>query len=146
MNPIDQIEQDLIAALKAKDADKASLLRMVKTSLKNEAINKKGELTEDDVLSVLKREIKQRKDSIDSYKEGGREDLAAKEESEIAIIEGYMPEQMSEGDVRAKVEEILGGIDDTSNFGAVMGQVMSQLKGQADGAIVRKVLEEKLHQ
>lgn len=146
MNPIDQIEQDLIAALKAKDADKASLLRMVKTSLKNEAINKKGELTEDDVLSVLKREIKQRKDSIDSYKEGGREDLAAKEESEIAIIEGYMPEQMSEGDVRAKVEEILGGIDDTSNFGAVMGQVMGQLKGQADGAIVRKVLEEKLHQ
>lgn len=146
MNVIDQIEQDLITALKAKDADRASLLRMVKTSLKNEAISKKDELTGDDVLAVLKREIKQRKDSVESYKEGGRDDLAAKEESEIAIIEGYMPEQMSEGDVRTKIEEILATIEDTSNFGTVMGQVMGQLKGQADGALVRKVLEEKLHQ
>lgn len=143
------IDAAVLAAAKAKEADKLSVLRMLKAALKNEQISalgaQGGELTDEQAMKVLRTEIKKRKDSIDSYTQGGRADLAAKEQTEIAVIEAFLPAQLSEEQTRAKVDEILAGITDRSNAGKVMGQVMGALKGQpVDGALVKKIVEEKL--
>jgi hypothetical protein len=117
---------------------------MVKTALTNARIEKKDELSDDEVQKLLKTEIKKRKDSIRAYSEGGRNDLAEKEEQEIVIIQQYLPEELSEEAIRAGIEEVIATLDDTTNFGKVMGAVMAKFEGRADGALVRKILEEKL--
>lgn len=142
---IEAIDKAYLEAARAKDADTVSTLRMIKSSIKNEMINAKKEtLADDEVTKILKSEIKKRKDSIESYTSAGRTDLAEKEQKELALIEKYLPAQLSEEQVRAKVDEILATITDKSNFGKVMGQVMGALKNQADGALVKKAVEEKL--
>lgn len=146
----EQIESDLISALKGADKEKAGVLRLVISAIKNLQIEKKiveeGHLSDEEVLRVLGRQAKQRKDSIYEYEKGGRADLADKEKNELRIIAEYMPAQMSEEDVEkvvaAKIAEL--GIADKSGFGKLMGAAMKELGGKADGDLVKKIVEKHL--
>ncbi len=147
MSIAEQVMQDMIAAMKAKDASKLSVLRMLNAALKNEAINQRIEKLDDEAaLKVIKSEVKKRKDSIESYESGGRADLADAEKQEIAQLEAYLPAQMSEDEIARKVDEVLAGLSDEQkgNFGVVMGAVMKVVGPSADGALVRTVLQKKL--
>lgn len=137
------IEQDYKEAFKAKKETEVSTLRMLRSALKNLIIDQKTDsLSDEDVLSVIKKEIKKRKDSVESYRQGGREDLASKEEDEMAILEKYMPEMMSEDKISKIVDDVISA--GQTNFGLVMKEVMTKTKGQADGQVVQKLVKQKL--
>ncbi|MFA5925912.1 MAG: GatB/YqeY domain-containing protein [Parcubacteria group bacterium] len=146
----EQIKTDLIAALKSGDKEKAGVLRFLISAVKNFQIEKKAQdkeyLSDEDVLLVITRQAKQRKDSIEEYAKGGRDDLAQKERAELAILEIYLPTRMSEEEVKKIVDQRAAelGISDKSGFGKLMGVAMKDLQGKADGAIVKKIVEEKL--
>jgi len=145
-----QIEQAFLEAFKARDELKTSVLRMLKTSLMNKKIEKliakEDFLPDEEVIAVLKTEAKKRQDSIESYRQGGREELAQKEEAEIVIIKQFLPEQMSEDAVMVLTQEVIAemGNPGSAGFGKIMGAVMAKAKGAADGAIVSKIVKEKL--
>ncbi len=142
-----KISEDMKNAMKAKNAELLSTLRMLTAALKNEAINlKKPELEDAEAIKVIKTEVKRRKDSIEAYQQGGREDLAAAEVKEKEVLESYLPAQMSEAEAETKIDEILSGIpdDQKSNFGAVMGRVMKSIGDNADGAMIKTILQKKL--
>jgi uncharacterized protein YqeY len=141
---IEQIDKDFMQAFKGKNEGAVSTLRLISAALKYEKIKKMAELTDEDAIKVLKSEIKKRKEAIFEYEKGQRPELAAKEKAEMALIEKYLPAQMSEDDVRIKVQTILQSMDDKENMGKVMGRVMAELKGQADGTVVKKIVEELL--
>lgn len=138
-----QIDENMMRAMKEKSETELSLFRMLKSSIKNTEIAKGHELEDDEVLVVLEKEAKQRKDSIAQYESGGRADLAEVEKKELAIIEAYLPEKMSEEDVRKVVREVIEG-NAGADFGRVMGMAMGKLKGQADGALVQKIVREEM--
>ena len=145
-----QIQSDLTDAMKAKDSLKAEVLKGLKSAFTNELVAQKkkpsDELGDEEAMSVLQRAAKQRKDSIEQFKKGGRDELADKEAQELAIIEAYLPEMMSKEDVekvvKAKIDEM--GISDKSQIGQLMGAVMKELKGKADGGVVKEVVSELL--
>ena len=142
-----QIEEDLRAAFVAKRDDELQVLRLLKARLQNRAIELKIEqakLADDEVLKILKSEAKSRKDAIQTYQEKGLADLVAKEESEVVILDKYLPAQISEADVRPKVEQAIATLGEQANFGAVMKQVMAELGAQADGQVVSKIVKELL--
>ncbi|MFA7244376.1 MAG: GatB/YqeY domain-containing protein [Patescibacteria group bacterium] len=138
----EQINTDFIAAYKDKDEAKSSVLRMLKSSIKNEEIAQKTSLSDDDVIKIIQREIKQRNDSIAEYDKGGRPDLSEKEKAEIDILNKYLPTQLSDDEIEAIVRKVA---ENESDFGKIMGAVMPQVAGKADGnrvsAVVRKVLK-----
>ncbi|HEY4499565.1 MAG TPA: GatB/YqeY domain-containing protein [Candidatus Paceibacterota bacterium] len=144
-----RIMEDLKSAMKAGNAELLGVLRMLHASLKNKSIDKKGkgqseELTDEDVIEVLGKEAKKRKESAEAFINGGRTDLAEKEKKELAIVEAYLPKQMNAEEVRAAVEKIISGLSDTSNFGLVMKTVMAELKGKADAKMVSEIIKEKV--
>lgn len=143
---LQQIDQDLTGAMKAKDEVKISTLRMLKSAIHNWEIASQKEPQDADISAVLQKEIKSRKDSIEMYQKGGREELAQKEQAEIAILKKYLPAQMSEEEIRTKVKEIIVKVGATGvqDMGQVMGPLMGELKGQADGATVSKIVKEEL--
>jgi len=133
-----KIEQDMVAAAKAKDRISLSALRMIKTAVHNREIDLKRELSEAEFFQVLSSMVKQRKDSIEQFAKGGRADLVEKEESELKVIHSFMPAQMSEEDVN---REILQAIAETAavsvkDMGKVMKVLMPKLTGKADGKAV----------
>lgn len=141
------LQEELKNALKSKDETKISTVRFLNAAIKNEEINKSKReegLSDDEITSVIARQIKQRKDAIEQFTKGGREDLTAKEKKELAILQSFMPAQMSEEEIRAVAREIIAG--GAIGFGAVMSAVMQRLKGKAEGVIVKKIVEEVLHQ
>ncbi len=147
---LDKINQDLKQAMKEKDARALSVLRMLISALNNEAIalKKKEEgLSEEEINRVLKREAKKRKDSIQQFIAGGRAELAEQEKEELKILNKYLPEEMSEGDIKKAVEEVISEMGEVSpsQFGQVMGKVMAKIKSQADGSMVSKVVKEMLN-
>lgn len=150
MNMHQQIETDLKSALKSGEKEKAGVLRFLISAVRNYQIEKKAKdkefLPDSDVIAVLRRQAKQRKDSIAEYEKGGRADLAEKEKQELAMLENYLPVQISEEKirevVRAKMSEL--GVSDKSEFGKLMGAAMSELKDEASGDAVKKVVEEEL--
>ena len=144
MSQLKEIENDFQQALKSKNQEVVSTLRMLLAALKNEQISKRAELEEEDIIKVVKSEIKKRKESIEEYTQAKRQDLIDKEKKELEILNKYLPEQMSEEEVREKVQHILNQIE-SRNFGQIMGQVMAELKGQADGALVKKIVEEEIN-
>jgi uncharacterized protein len=144
MTILEQIDQDLLQALKSKDQKTTSTLRLLSAALKYERIKKMQDLTDEDAIKVLKSELKKRRESIIDYTQGNRPDLAAKEQAEIPMIEKYLPAQMGEEELKAKIQVILQNQEDKENSGKVMGKVMAELKGQADGGAVKKILDELL--
>lgn len=145
MSLVSTITEDLKTAMKSGDTRARDVLRMVNTAIKKKQIEQKdrgNEMSDEDVITILSSQIKQRRESVSQYESGGREDLAEGEKEEIAVLEKYLPEQLS-GDelqlvVRSVIEEV--GASDPSDMGKVMGVVMAKVKGQADGNAVREMV------
>ncbi|MEX2456006.1 MAG: GatB/YqeY domain-containing protein [Balneolaceae bacterium] len=141
---------ELKSAMKNKDAERLQVLRSLKAKiLEKEISERKGgesELSDEQILEVLMKAGKQRKESIDSFEKGGREDLVEKEKAELDIIEEFLPEMMSEEGVRAAVKDQIEtmGASDMSDMGKVMGVMMGKLKGKAEGSVVSRVVKEEL--
>jgi uncharacterized protein len=136
-----KIRNDMTHALKSGQKEKLSTLRTALAQIKDERIKKKSDLTDEDVITVLMRAVKSRKDSIEMYKQGNRQDLVDKETAEIDVIQSYLPEQMSEDDVKKVIEEIIksSGANDIKDIGKVMGTAMAKLKGKTDGKLVQQI-------
>jgi uncharacterized protein YqeY len=145
----DQIQEDLKQAMLAKDEFKLSTLRMLKSALQYYEINKGGagySATDEDIMDVVEKEVKKRRESIVMYKSGGRNELAEKEEKELQILQAYLPEQMSEDEVKKLVDEAVNstGASTMQDMGKVMGALMPKVKGKADGNLVSRLVREKL--
>jgi len=144
----EQLKQDLVVAMKSQDKIKTSVLRLLKAAVMNFEVSgkEKKEAREEDVVRLIKKEINQRRDSIEQFKAGNRMDLATNEEAELAILQSYMPEMMSEEALEKIVKETVTelGVMDPKMMGKVMGAVMAKVKGQADGAMVRTVVQRVL--
>lgn len=143
----DTLQNDLLQSMKAKDKTKISTLRFLIAALKNEKISlMKDMLTDEDVIKIIQRQVKQHSDSIEQYKAGNRLELMEKEMKEAEILRSYLPTMMNEEDVKKIVEEKKAalGITDKSRIGQLMGEVMKELKGKADGSVVKKVVESVL--
>lgn len=142
----EKLNQDLKEAMKAGNAELVGVLRMLSAAIHNKQIEKgkDKELADDDVLQVLTREAKKRKESIEAFEKGSRPELAEKEKKELSIIEAYLPKQMEREEVVVSVEKVLAGLEDKSNFGLVMKAVMQELKGKADAKMISEIVKEKL--
>ena len=137
------LEQDYKEAFKGKKEIEVATLRMLRSALKNLAIDKRvPSLEDDDVLSVIKKELKKRQDSLESFRSAGREDLAAREEAEILVLQKYMPAMISE----EELDKIIDGViaQGQNNFGLVMKEIMAQTKGRSDGKIIQEKVKQKL--
>ncbi|QHE53009.1 GatB/YqeY domain-containing protein [Pontibacillus sp. HMF3514] len=147
MSLLDRLNQDMKQAMRNKEKDKLATIRMVKSALQNEAIKLgKDELSEEEELAVLSRELKQRKDSLQEYENAGRDDLAEKSEREIELIQSYMPDQLSEDELDEIVQETIKEVGATSKkeMGQVMSAIMPKVKGKADGSQVNQLVQKHL--
>ncbi|MBK7394066.1 MAG: GatB/YqeY domain-containing protein [Chloracidobacterium sp.] len=147
MSLLETMVADMTAAMKAKDADKLSTLRMVKANLMNRKIEKGGELTDEEVMKALQSLVKQRRDSIEQYENAGRSDLAAKEAVEIAVIEVYLPQAATVEEVEAAVAAAVTetGASSMKDMGNVMKAAMAHLAGKStDGKMVSEAVKARL--
>lgn len=145
----EKIEAELKGAMKNQTMDKLQTLRLLLAQIKNQEIDNKtkgksGELTDEEIIAVLKREAKKRKEAMYLYIQGGREDLREKEEAELNIIKSYLPEEMGEMEI-AKVLDAVIARAEKKEIGPIMGMAMKELGGRADGVVVQKILKEKLN-
>ena len=146
MSLLEQLDKDLLEAVRSKDGLKRSALRLIKASLQLEEKSRGKGLEDEDVVQVLFREAKRRKESIDAFRDGNRPDLVEKEEAELAILTAYLPQQMTADEVRdialSVIEEV--GASGPRERGKVMGRLMPQVKGKADGKMVNQIVGELL--
>ena len=143
----EQLQKDLIESMKSHDEVRTGAIRMIKAAvLKFEVSGEKKVATDEEVLNIIGKEVKQRKDSIEQFKAGGREDLAKVEEAELKVLQTYLPAQMSEEEVLAIAKEVVAatGASSKADIGKVMGALMPKVKGKADGQIVNKVVSSLL--
>lgn len=143
----ERLREDLKAAMRAREIVRRDTIRMLEAAIKNAEIERRGEeLADEDVLAILQRQMKQRRDSIEQFEQGGREDLAEIERAEMAVIEAYLPEQLSHGDIAEAARRVIGqvGASGPGDRGKVMGPLMKELRGKADGAAVNAVVSELL--
>lgn len=142
-----QILDDTKEAMKARNADKVNTLRFLQAAVKNKEIEvRPNALTDEDVVTVLRKSVKQRQDSIEQYVSAGRTDLADKEKMELSIIEGYLPKQMSADQIEAVVKQAIKDVGATSpkEMGAVMKAVQAKTQGTADNKIVSEIVKKLL--
>ncbi|MBE3554617.1 MAG: GatB/YqeY domain-containing protein [Thermicanus sp.] len=143
---MERLNQDLKEAMKDKDSFRLSVIRMLKSSLKNEEINRSKSLSEEEELSVLTRELKMRLDSLQEFERAGRKDLIDKAQREIAIVKSYLPEELSEEELRQMIQEVISQVGATSKkeMGKVMANLMPKVTGRADGKRVNQLVQEYL--
>jgi len=146
MSFLQKLDDDLKVSLKASDSLKVSVLRMAKAALKNRQIDKRGELSEEDIISVLSTLSKQRRESIEQFSKGGREDLAEKERQELSILQTYLPKQLTPEELDSIIFESIkeSSAQGLKDMGKVMRLVMSRVKGSADGKIVNQRVKDLL--
>ena len=142
----EKLRADLVAAMKARAELKVSTLRLITSAIKNKEIDERKELDDDGVLAVLNTAAKQRRDSIEQYEKGGRQDLADKEKAELVIIQEYLPQQLSKDEVTAFIKEAIAetGAAGAKDMGKVMKALMPKVKGKADGKLVNELVKEIL--
>lgn len=142
---LDKVQQDLVQAMKAKQGTRVGALRLLLASLKNKQIELGHELSSEEAVSVIQKEVKQRKDSIQQYSQANRQDLVEQESAELAVLQEYMPAQMDEATISKEVEKAIQstGAASPSDMGKVMA-ALSHLKGQADMAVVSNLVRLKL--
>ncbi len=142
----ERIQEDLKAALRQHDATRTNVLRMLKAAIRNAEIDQQVVLDDAGVLAVLDKAAKQRRESIEAYRQGGRQDLVAAEESELHLIEAYLPRQLGEAEIRAAVDQALAelGAQGPADMGRVMKVLMERLRGQADGKLVSNLVRQAL--
>ena len=143
---LDQLQEELIAAMKAGDKPRMTGLRNIIGKLKASQLDKGEELTGDESLKILKSAAKQLKESVEQYQKGGRDDLAEKELFELSLLEKYLPEQISEGKIRDAVKNTIqsSNAESMQDMGKVMGMLMKELAGTADGKLVQQIVLEEL--
>lgn len=136
------IQSQIKEAMKAREAVKLEALRFVWSRIKELEIDKKSDLNQEEVIAVVVKEVKSRKEAIEQFRGAGRDDLVSQEEEKLVFLTDLLPEMMS----REEVEKIVDGVLSSGNtdFGAVMGQVMGKVKGKADGKVVSQVVKERL--
>lgn len=144
-----QLQEDLKQSMLARDAQKTSVLRMILSAVNYHEINKGGagyEATEEDVITVIQNQAKQRRDSIEQFTAGNRPELAEKEQQELEIINAYLPAQMGEEEIRKLVKDAITstGASTPQDMGKVMAALMPATKGKADGSLVSKIVREEL--
>jgi uncharacterized protein YqeY len=143
---IEEIEDELRDAMRARDAERRDALRLILNSLKNSEKELQRPLTEEEELQVLQRERKRRLEAAEAFRAGGREEQAAAEENELEILEEFMPEPLSEDEIEEIVDDVIAEVGATSmaDLGRVMADVMPQVAGRADGSQVSQIVREKL--
>lgn len=149
MNLKQKLQEELKQSMLARDALKTSVLRMLLSAINYYEIQKGGAgyvATDEDVLAVLQKEVKQRRESIEQFQKGGRQDLVDKETKELELLQNYLPEQMSEEEIRAIVQQTIRDLGATTvaDMGKVMSAVMGKVKGRADGGLVSRIVKDKL--
>lgn len=142
---LDRLNEDLKQAMRDKDKVRLRTLRSLRAALKNKEIDQRREgteteLSEQDQLAVVRKQVKQRKDSIEQYEEAGREDLVEKEQAELEVLNEYLPDQLSDTELDEALREIIGevGAESMADMGPVMGRAMDQLRGRVDGSRVQE--------
>jgi uncharacterized protein YqeY len=142
----EQIDADIKDAMKSGEKDKVSALRMLSAALKNKQIDKRAPLTDSEIVDTVRSLIKQRKDSVEQFAKGGRQDLVDKETSEIAILEVYLPQQMAREEVEKIVREVIGqtGAQGAKDMGKVMKALVPLLAGRADNKLVSELVKQSL--
>ncbi|MEH6888293.1 GatB/YqeY domain-containing protein [Bacillus sp. JJ864] len=146
MSLLSRLNDDMKQAMKNREKEKLTVIRMVKSALQNEAIKLQNSLTEEEELTVLAREVKQYKDSLLEFEKAGREDLVDKLKSEIQILETYLPEQLTEEELTAVIQQVISevGAASKADMGKVMSAVMPKIKGKADGSQVNRLVSQLL--
>ncbi len=141
-----RILQDMKEAMKARDSLRLSTLRLLVSEIKNREIDAKDELKNDEVVALIQKAVKQRQDSISQYEKGGRQDLADKEKEEKEILKAYLPEELSQEELLAIIEEAISatGVSSPREMGKVMKEVMPKVRGRADGKLVNELVRERL--
>ena len=143
---LESLKADIKTAMKARDTETLSTLRMVHSSIKNQAIDQRRELSDDEIIKVLAKEAKKRRQSAEAFEKGGRQEMAEKELQEIKVIQKYLPPQLSDDEVEAIVDEVIEatGAESRAEMGKVMGQVIPRVKGRYDTSKVKDIVLDKL--
>lgn len=143
---LDQIQSDLKTAQLGREEVKVSTLRLLLSEIKNAEISKSGILSDEDIIPIIQKEVKKRKEAAAGFRTGAREESALKEESEAKVLENYLPAQMSSDELSKVVEETISetGASSVSDMGKVIGVVMGKVKGRADGGTVSALVKDKL--
>lgn len=144
--PQQRIEADVKTAMKSGEKEKLSTLRMLLTEIKNERIRRGSEVDEAGFVSLVRKAIKQREEAASQYRNGGREELAAKEEAEQKVLSSYLPAQVDEGQIRAAIEEVVAakGLSGPAAMGPIMKEVLARFGSSADGATINRIAREVL--
>ncbi|MBQ1336429.1 MAG: GatB/YqeY domain-containing protein [Selenomonadaceae bacterium] len=139
----DRISEDMKAAMKAHEKDRLAVIRMVRSAIRQTEIDGKKDLDDEGVIAVISKELKMRKDSLEEFRKGGRDDLVEKTQAEIDVLLPYLPEQLSEDEVKALVKEAVEqtGAASMKDMGKVMGVLMPKVKGRADGKLVNSIVK-----
>ena len=142
----ERLHDDTTAAMRSGDALRRDVLRMVQNAIYNTEKAKKVTLSEDEILGIVVREVKTRRESVEAFRQGGREDLAAKEEAEIAILADYLPQALTDDELRALVEEAVAatGAASARDMGKVMGWLSPRIRGRADGKVASGLVTQAL--
>ena len=143
----DQIKEDMKSAMKAGDKDRLKVVRLIMAAIKQVEVDTREELDDTGVLGVLNKMVKQRRDSVEAFEKGGREDLAAVERDEIGVLEAYLPQQLSADELASLVDEVIAatGAGSIRDMGKVMGQIKAKAAGRADMGAVSAVVKERLN-
>tara|TARA_B100001013_G_C24599381_1_gene438121 strand:- start:973 stop:1413 length:441 start_codon:yes stop_codon:yes gene_type:complete len=141
-----EFSEETKQAMRERNVARRDLMRFILAAIKNLEIELQREANDEEILQLLGKQAQQRKDSIESFQAGGRDDLVAKEEAELAIINEYLPEQMSENEIRVLVEAVIleVGASGPQDMGKVMGKIMPQVKGRADGRLINQMVRDSL--
>ena len=146
MSLLDKIQSDMYAAMKSGDKQRSGTLRVALSTLKDKKIEKQEELTDMEEIKIIQNLVKQRKEAADIYKENGRNDLMENENAELELLNTYLPQMMSDDDLRALVKKVVSeiGATDLSDIGKIMPEVMKQTAGKADGKMAQSIVRELL--
>lgn len=146
MANLQELQSDMKAAMKAKEKERLATIRMLISAAKNLQIDEQRDLTDEDFVKLFTKEAKKRREAIKMYRDGGRDELADKEEAELAVIAEYLPKQLTDEEIGTIVDEVMAssGASSKADMAKVMGPVMGRVKGQADGNRVRTIVMDKL--
>jgi len=142
----EKIRTDLTSAMKAQEKDRLSTIRMLQSAIKNEQINLGHELSDEEAMSVIRKAVKQRQDSVEQYTKGNRPELAAKEQAEIDILKTYLPPELSDEELESGIREIIAstGAQSKKDMGKVMKEATARFKGRADGKKIQEIVSRSL--
>ena len=146
MSILNRLKEDLKQAMRDKDTVRRSVIRMLRSELHNEEISRQTELTEEQVIAVLSRQAQQRRDSMEAFDKGNRQDLVDKEKAELVIVLEYLPEQMSREDITKLAQQVIkeAGAGGPQDMGKVMGKIMPQVRGRVEGREVSAIITDLL--